>query len=225
MRGTLIALSCGFAAAAIVLIAVRGGDEPPPPMQAAPVAPAPASAAESAAIPPSQSPPPPPLAPTPAARTPRAPSATSPSAALVAKPAPPEAGPAEGATFALSSNHQALIRGTLLAAADHDQLEREPRDDGWATETERLIRQELARHDSAVDFDVITVDCRQTMCAIQAFSNGASGHRQWVEAVDELYKESLASVFDSVNTAFSSEGSGRSPVLTFLHRKPLAPKR
>ena len=126
-------------------------------------------------------------------------------------------------SFALSSDHQTLIQETLLAAADHELLEREPREDAWATDSERLIRQELARHSSTRDFDVIAVDCRQTLCAIQAFSYGENGHRAWVEAVDDLYKESLASVFDSVNTAFPTQGS-RSPVLTFLHRKSAASK-
>lgn len=222
MRGPLIALSGGLAAAAAVLLVLRGGGEPQPMTQPAPAAPVPASAAVSVVRPP---PPPQPQPPAPAAKGPGALSASSTVVAAVAKPALPQAGPTVHSAFALSSDHRALIEGTLLAAADHDQLEREPRDDAWATETERLIRQELARHGSAVDFDVITVDCRQTLCAIQAFSNGENGHRQWVEAVDELYKETLASVFDSVNTAFPAQGSSRSPVLTFLHRKPFAPKR
>jgi hypothetical protein len=126
-------------------------------------------------------------------------------------------------SFALSSDHQTLIHETLLAAADHELLEREPREDAWATESERLIRDELARHASAGDFEVIAVDCRRTLCAIQAFSYGENGQRAWVEAVDDLYKESLADIFDSVNTAFPTQ-AGRSPVLTFLHRKAATPK-
>jgi hypothetical protein len=125
-------------------------------------------------------------------------------------------------SFALSSDHQTLVHETLLAAADHQLLEREPREDAWATEAERLIRDELGRHASAGDFEVIAIDCRQTLCAIQAFSYGENGHRAWVEAVDDLYKESLADVFDSVNTAFPTQ-AGRSPVLTFLHRKSPTP--
>ena len=126
-------------------------------------------------------------------------------------------------SFALSSDHQTLIHETLLATADLELLEREPREDAWATESERLIREELARHGSAGDFEVIAVDCRRTLCAIQAFSYGENGHRTWVGAVDDVYKESLASVFDSVNTAFPTQ-EGRSPVLTFLHRKSATPK-
>ena len=126
-------------------------------------------------------------------------------------------------SFALSSDHQTLIHETLLATADLELLEREPREDAWATESERLIREELARHGSAGDFEVIAVDCRRTLCAIQAFSYGENGRREWVEAVDDLYKESLANVFDSVNTAFPTQ-EGRSPVLTFLHRKSATPK-
>lgn len=230
MRGSLIALSCGLAVAAAVLLALRGGDEAQPTTEPAHVAPAPASTPAPAPAPASAaaspaSPPPPPLSPGPAIQTPGAPPATSPVAAPETKPALPQPSPPVSATFALSSDHQALIQGTLLAAADLDHLENEPRDDAWATETERLIRQELARHGSASDFDVIAVDCRQTLCAIQAFSYGENGNRRWVEAVDELYKEALASDFDSVNTAFPAQGSSRAPVLTFLHRKPVAPKR
>lgn len=147
------------------------------------------------------------------------------SAAVAAPAAPPEPPPATRSPFALSSDHRTLLQGTWLAAADLDQLERERRDDAWAADTERLIRQELARQSSAADFDLIAVDCRQTLCAIQAFANGENGQRRWVEAVDELYKETLASVFDSINTAFPTQGSRRSPVLTFLHRKPVASGR
>jgi hypothetical protein len=120
--------------------------------------------------------------------------------------------------FALSSDHQALIRESLLATPDHVRLEQEPRDDAWATEAERLIRQELARHASAGSFDVIAVECRKTLCAIQAFSYGENGQRVWVDAVNEVYKESLTDSFESVNVAFPTQG-GRAPVLTFLHRK------
>ena len=226
MRGPLIALSCGLAAAAVVLLVWRGGEEPPPrlPPKSAPVAPAPASAPVAPARPQAQ-PEPEPEPPVAAASSSGA-AATPPSAAaeVARPPAPPQASPTVPTTFALSSDHQALIQGTLLAASDLDRLESEPRDDAWAAEAERLIRQELARHGRAADFDVIAVDCRQTLCAIQAFSNGEDGHRHWVEAMDELYKETLASVFDSVNTAFPGQGSSRSPVLTFLHRKPVAPR-
>jgi hypothetical protein len=234
MRAPLIALFCVLAAGT-ALLALRGGGEPQEPQpapsarppraiaaepqqaQSGPLAPTPASVTASAMSPQPQQP-------VAAARSPGATSAASAVAAAVVKPAPLEAGLVQS-TFALSSDHQTLIQETLLAAADHELLEREPRDDAWATESERLIRQELARHGSARDFDVIAVDCRQTLCAIQAFSNGENGHREWVGAVDALYKETLASAFDSVNTAFPTQGSSRSPVLTFLHRKPVAPKR
>ena len=235
MRGSLIALACGLAAAAAVLFALRGGGEaePPPAPQDAPAAKGPASASEAAvgapqppsSEPPAPAPEPAPLPPVPAVQRPAAPPAASAVAAQAALPAPPPSSPATRSTFALSSDHRALIQGTSLAAADHDQLEHERRDDAWATEAERLIRQELARHGGAADFDVIAVDCRQTLCVIQAFANGENGQRRWVEAVDDLYKETLASAFDSVNTAFPTQGSSRSPVLTFLHRKPAAPQR
>lgn len=221
VRGRLIALSCALAAAAALLFAWYGGGEPePPPPPQAPVVTAPDNATAPEASPPLQ-PPVPPSAP--AALPPaEVPPAAPPVAAAVPKPAPPQTSPPVLSTFALSSDHRTLIQGTLLAASDHDMLEREARDDAWASETERLIRQELARQGGGVDFDVIAVDCRQTICVIQAFSNGENGQRRWVAAVDELYKESLANVFDSVNTAFPTQGSSRSPVLTFLHRKPVA---
>lgn len=222
MRGRLIALSCGLAAAAALLFAWYGGGAPAPPPPAS-VAARPASAATPEASPSSQ---PPVLPPVPAALPPaEAPPAAPTVAAAVPKPVPPPASPTVHSTFALSSDHRTLVQGTLLAAGDLDRLENEPRDDAWASETERLIRQALARHANAADFDVIAVDCRQTLCAIQAFASGENGHRRWVAAIDELYQDTLASAFDSVNTAFPTQGSGRAPVLTFLHRRPVAPAR
>ena len=126
--------------------------------------------------------------------------------------------------FALSSDHQTLIKQTVLAIADHKQLEHEPRDDAWATESERLIRQELALYPTASEFDVIAIDCRQTLCAIQAFSYSKNS-REWVNAMDELlFAKTLESEFDMVNTAFPTYG-GRSAVLTFFHRRTVKPQR
>jgi hypothetical protein len=231
MRALLIALLFG-SAAAVALLAWRGGSESqegqlaplvttpartaePGETQRAPLAPTPAGAAAQASSGQLQ----PPLS---AAPSPGAASPASSTAAALTLPARSEGSP-EQSSFALSSDHQTLIHDTLLAAADHELLEREPREDAWATESERLIREELGRHGSAGDFEVIAVDCRQTLCAIQAFSYGENGHRAWVEAVDDLYRDSLASIFDSVNTAFPTQG-GRSPVLTFLHRRSAEPK-
>ncbi|MBT9503343.1 MAG: hypothetical protein IV092_19025 [Burkholderiaceae bacterium] len=210
MRLSVIALLCGLAAAAALLVWQGGGEQVQPP---APAAAAPASAAMPEVSPRLD-------LPAPATQAPSAASAASAAAVAMLKPAALAASPAHSA-FALSSDHQALIHETVLASADHERLEQEPRDDAWATAAERLIRQELARHARAGDFDLVAVDCRQTLCAIQAFSYGENGHREWVKAVDELYKETLADLFDSVNTAFPTQGS-RSPVLTFLHRKPVA---
>lgn len=209
MRLPVIALLCGLAAAAALLVWRGGGEQ----VQPAPAATAPASAAIPVVSPR-------PDMPAPATQAPSAAPAASAAPLAMVRPAPPTASPARSA-FALSSDHQALIHETVLASSDHERLEQEPRDDAWATAAERLIRQELARHARAGDFDLVAVDCRQTLCAIQAFSYGENGHREWVKAVDELYKETLADLFDSVNTAFPTQGS-RSPVLTFLHRKAAA---
>ncbi|TDP72533.1 hypothetical protein DES47_102278 [Roseateles toxinivorans] len=216
MRPSVIALLCGLAVAAALLVWRGGGD---PPQEAAPAAVAPA-VTDTPLVSPQ-----PLQGPAPTVQTPNAASAAATAAVPAAMIKPPprptnQAGPARSA-FALSSDHQTLIHETVLAAADHERLEQEPRDDAWATEAERQIRQALARHARTGDFDVVAVDCRQTLCAIQAFSYGENGHREWVKAVDELYKETLADLFDSVNTAFPTRGS-RSPVLTFLHRKPVA---
>lgn len=229
MRALLIALSCG-SAVVVAMLALRGGGESRE-ARPAPIVPTPERTAEPRETQPAPLAPPPARAAVPASsgqlqppvRAAASPGAASPasSPAAATLPAPSAANPVKS-SFALSSDHQALIHETPLAAADHELLEREPREDAWATESERLIRDELGRHRSAGDFEVIAVDCRRTLCAIQAFSYGENGHRAWVEAVDDLYKESLASVFDSVNTAFPTQG-GRSPVLTFLHRRSATP--
>lgn len=218
MRGRVIVLCCGVAAAVTALLAWNRVVEP-----AAPERPVPSEVATAdtrASEPGPQLPPPRPPVPDIVA----APVAPAP-AAIGAKALPSPAMPPSRSAFALSSDHRALIQGTLLAATDLDRLESEARDDPWAAEAERLIRQALVKHDGAADFDVIAIDCRQTLCAIQAFSNGENGHRRWVEAVDELYRDALGSLFDSVNTAFPTQGSSRSPVLTLLHRKPPAPSQ
>jgi hypothetical protein len=207
MRLSRIALLCGLAAVAALLV-WRGGDERRE-AQYAPVTPTPAR---------------PEQLPVPAASSPGAASAASGVAAAPEKSARPEAGRPRS-PFALSSDHQALIQQAVIARADHELLEHEPRDDAWATKSELLIRQELARDPNAGNFDVISLECRQTMCAVQAFSYGDNSHRKWVDAMDDLlFTDSLAPGFDMVNTAFPTYGGRRSTVLTFFHRRTVKPQ-
>jgi hypothetical protein len=210
MRLILIALPCALAAAGIFL-ALRGNDERPPALVQAPVRAL--AASDVAAIPPAVSAPAMPVQPRVTATSPaRA------ASARVAQASSPEA-PPRRTVFALSSDHRALLQQAPLASSDHDLLERESRDDAWASESEQLIRQELARQGAAADFDVVAVDCRQTLCAIEAFSYNQGDRREWVEAMDAAFKEAFGNAFSSMNTAFPTEGS-RAPVMTFLHRKP-----
>ena len=209
MRAPLIALLFGLAAVAAMLILREGGER----REARLDPPAPASAGVAATSPPPRLEPP-----APSPRSSAAASIPRPASAPVKKPPVPVAPPRRTA-FALSSDHQTLLQDTALASADHDLLERESRDDAWATESERLIRQELARQGRSADFDVIAVDCRQTLCAIEAFSYGENGQREWVGAMDAAFKEALGSAFSSINTVFPPEGN-HAPVLTFLHRRP-----
>ncbi|CAN5324187.1 hypothetical protein BH11PSE10_BH11PSE10_14120 [soil metagenome] len=213
MRAPLTALLFGLVAVA-ALIVWRGGDE----RQDAKPAPAASASASAGLPPPLPVPVPASIAPPPVA-LPTASAALKP--ALPVKPAVAADRPVRSA-FALSSEHQALLEQAVLAAADHDLLEREPRDDVWATGAEQQIRQALARHGRAGDFELLAVECRQTLCAVQAFSYGEVGQREWVKAIDELYLQTLASRFDSVNTAFPNQGR-RAAVLTFLHRKAITP--
>jgi len=207
MRTLLLATFCSLAAAA-TLLALRGCDGQQD-VQHAPVEPTSAVAAAPA------------VGPQPAGPFTGAASAVE---AAPTKPAPPEER-RPYALFALSSDHQVQIKQTVFAIADHEKLEHEPRDDAWATLSERRIRQELAQHPRAGDFDVIAIDCRQTLCAIQAFSYGKNSHREWLGAMDELlFAKALSGEFDRVNTAFPTEGGSRSPVLTFFHRKTVQPK-
>jgi hypothetical protein len=222
----LIPLTLGLVAAA--LLALREGGEPRATrLAAAASAPVAADAPASAAPAPSPAPVPVPASAPPAVRgaAPSRIAAASPvvAAPSSAQPALPEARP-QRAVFALSSDHQALLQNTLLAAADHEQLERESRDDAWATESERLIRDELAKQGASAnaDFDIVAVDCRQTVCAIEAFSYGEDGHREWAAAMDAAFKESLGRAFTSINTAMPDD-EGRAPVMTFLHRRPANP--
>jgi hypothetical protein len=207
MRTLLLATLSSLAAGA-ALVALRGCD-PQTDVPHAPVAPTTVGAAVPAVGPPPAGP----LA-----------SAASSVEAAPGKPALPEARRPHS-VFALSSDHQTLIAQTVFAIGDHEKLEYESRDDAWATKSERLIRQELAQHPSAGDFDVLAVDCRQTLCAVQAFSYGRTSHRDWLGAMDEvLFAKTLDGEFDMVNTAFPTEGGSRSPVLTFFHRKSAKPQ-
>jgi len=198
MRKPAIALLCGLVVAAAAGLAWyftsdKTVEARPDPIEAAPLSAPPASAAP---LQPSL-----PAAPASTASSPRAPK------------------PNRDTPFALSSEHRALVQDAVLASSDLQKLEHEPRDNEWATEAERLIRSELARHASGASFDLVAVDCRSSLCAIQAFSYGEEGNRQWVKALDDVYRQTLVDSFDAINTAFPTQG-GRAAVLTFLHRKP-----
>ncbi len=88
----------------------------------------------------------------------------------------------------------------------------------WAYETEQLLRQFLANHKAASQFDIVLVDCRTTFCEIEAFGASEKAWVEWGLIILDL-KVQPWNEFDSNGSSMDSR-SDRPLIVTTLWRKP-----
>lgn len=147
-------------------------------------------------------------------------------APVASPPVPVAAPPAVPAmeAVALSQEHRTLLQGIAAASAHpetiadlHQRLEREGRDPAWSTEVEQNLRQYLAQHAGSPDFDIVGVQCRRTLCEIQAFGYAAQANDKWNAIMGHMGEQPWWS-FMGMSTTISSV-NGKSVLMTVLTRK------
>lgn len=100
----------------------------------------------------------------------------------------------------------------------HQKIAAEPRDDGWALEVQMHWRNFLAQHAPSPDFDVVSVECRRTLCELAAFGNTPAADKRWDQALQTAKQEAWAQQFMNTNTHIT-EQNGRAVMLTILERR------
>lgn len=144
-------------------------------------------------------------------------------AAVAQAPAPPR--PAVVASVQLSAEHATMVappppdsRPPTLSEL-HAQLLGEPKDSSWATGMEQSLRQALAAGNQSGEFDVPTVECRQTICEVMAFGNQPGSSERWGQLWKELAKQPWYGEFKG-SVASTMTVNDRHVFATLIQRKP-----
>ena len=98
----------------------------------------------------------------------------------------------------------------------HAALEAESEDYAWSHFTEQALRHFLGAHAEIIYFDVINIECRTSLCEIQAFGVDNSTVPRWAKILHDLRNQPW-SEFGQVGTS-SSTVDGREVLITYLHR-------
>jgi hypothetical protein len=100
----------------------------------------------------------------------------------------------------------------------HHKIATEPRDDAWALEVQTHWRNFLAQHAPLPDFDIVSVECRRTLCELAAFGNAPGTDKRWNQALQMAKQETWAQQFTNTSTHMN-EQNGRAVILTILERR------
>jgi hypothetical protein len=100
----------------------------------------------------------------------------------------------------------------------HMQLLTERKDSSWALEMEENLSQFLAQNNATGEFELLSVECRTTLCEILAFGNLPASPQHWNLLGAELSKQPWWSNFQGNSTASSAQ-NGRTTIVTILQRK------
>ena len=99
----------------------------------------------------------------------------------------------------------------------HMQLSTQRKDENWALEMEQAMRQFLSQSIVSNEFEVLTVECRTTLCEILAFGNLPSSGERWNAVMADMAKQAWWSSFQG-NATSSSDQNGRTTIVTILQR-------
>jgi hypothetical protein len=145
---------------------------------------------------------------------------TSPSQTLAARPS---AAVDSIPSISLSAEHARMLSPAPTEGRPptlqelHMQFATEREDPNWSLEMEQNLNQFLAQSNSAGEFEILTVDCRSTLCEILAFGNLPSSPQRWNAIGSEMGKQPWWSNFKG-NSTSSSEKNGRTTIVTILQR-------
>jgi hypothetical protein len=123
----------------------------------------------------------------------------------------------------LSAEHAKVLLpppnvGRPLSLAElHMQLSSESKDANWAPDLEQSIRQALTVGNASAEFEILSVECRATLCEVLAFGNLPSSGQRWNQVWDDIQTQSWYAGFRG-NTTSSFVQNGRYTIVTILQR-------
>jgi hypothetical protein len=143
--------------------------------------------------------------------------------------APAPAAPTAVVPVKLSTEHAAMVApppadAKPLTLSDlHAQLLGEPKDVAWATTMEQNFRQFLAAGNQSGEFDVPTVECRQSVCEVMAFGNQPGSIERWNQLWREAGKQPWMGEFGS-HVSSHMTVNDRHIIAVIMRRKPAQPR-
>jgi hypothetical protein len=105
----------------------------------------------------------------------------------------------------------------LTIQEQHMLLTNESKDASWALEMEQNINQFLAQNNASGEFEILTVECRKTLCEILAFGNLPNSHQRWNAISAEMTRQAWGSNFQGSSSS-TGDQNGRATIITILER-------
>jgi hypothetical protein len=126
-------------------------------------------------------------------------------------------------SIGLSSEHAKMLSPAPVEGRPptlqelHMQFATERDDQNWSLVMEQNLSLFLAQSNSSGEFEILTVDCRSTLCEILAFGNLPNSPQRWNALGSEMGKQPWWSNFKG-NSTSTSERNGRTTIVTILQR-------
>ena len=99
----------------------------------------------------------------------------------------------------------------------YQQLVGEARDEPWAGALEQAIRTFLAEKNTSAEYEIMSVECRRTLCQVLAFGNLPTSGRQWNRIWQGAHEQPWHATITGASTSVSNQNQ-RSVIVTVLHR-------
>jgi hypothetical protein len=136
----------------------------------------------------------------------------------IGKSAAPEPEPGEHVAVPVSDAHKPFLgREDGGGRSDtHTELENEPEDAGWSYFMEQALSQFLSQHPNAGLFNIFNIECRTTICEIQALGYNDSTAPDWSRIMYDLQQQPWYD-FGQVGTS-QNDYQGQLAIVTHLRR-------
>jgi hypothetical protein len=124
----------------------------------------------------------------------------------------------------LSTEHAKLLlptrqdREPVTVPELHARFAAESKEGSWAYGMEGAIRQFLAEAQIEPAFELLSVECRTSMCQILAFGNVPESQQRWNAIGADMTKQAWWTDFRG-NATSSSDQNGRTVIATILQRR------
>ena len=136
-------------------------------------------------------------------------------------PGGPGAPRVEAPAITLSTEHAKLLmqeERPLSLPERHARFASEALDPAWSQQTEALLRQSLQEAGVQKGFELLAVECRQTMCELRAFGSGPEASQRWNAIAAQLGKQWWWSQNFSGTSTSSNDVNDRAVIATILQR-------